>query len=420
MLASDLLTAVRSESSRTNKLYALKSAFAGPTGPFLKKFVRYALEPTLTFNVGKTTVDASRIGAHGSDAIGLHDFEMLDQLAQRKMTRSTGGSWASDRVSRMRPAEAEAFICLLDKDLAWGIGASSINEAIPGFLTEFHCMLAAKYEASDLKFPVYVEPKYDGMRVLAIVEDKIVRFYTRSGKDVNSLPQSISDRLLGLAADLSEDGAIVFDGEVMGDSFKETMEKARRKSEVFEDARYYVFDWLSRETFSTIGKRPSTLTYNQRRVQLQSATRRIGPPSSVILPPAYIASSEEEVSHYYNTFRDSGLEGAIVKAFSGPYVGKRSPYWMKLKGEETLDLKIVSMVEGEGKYVGMLGALVVDHNGVLVNVGTGLSDDDRSLFWSNQSLYINKLVEVQFQEVTPDGSLRHPRYLRMRMDKSEW
>lgn len=421
---SEKIQRIRDAGSRKLKQALLKDFMSQPDNELFRLAVRYGMEPTIMFNVGKRSVkyEPDKALPYTGDPtayIGTGDFDFLGRLADRKINRTVGAAWASKRVHELVQSEAELLIAILDKDLSWGLGAGSVNEVVPGFLTEFHCMLAASYDPAAIQYPCRVEPKYDGMRVLTLVdvERDAVSFYSRTGKPVTSLPGTLETECLALARSM-EIPSVVLDGEVMGRSFKETMEKARRKDEVFDTARYHIFDWLPRSEFNNISKAASSLPYVKRRSRLEahlSAGSR-----HIVLPDSYIASSPEEVTHYYNSFRDMSLEGAIVKAINGHYVGKRSPLWIKMKAEETEDLEIVDFEEGEGKCAGTLGALVVNRNGVLIRVGSGLSDDDRSLIWSNPNLYLHKLVEVQYQEVTSDGSLRHPRFVRLRMDKSEW
>ena len=144
--------------------------------------------------------------------------------------------------------------------------------------------------------------------------------------------------------------------------------------------------------------------------------------------PRYLASSYDEVQFYYNAFRTAGQEGAIVKPLDGVYVKKRSYAWLKIKGEETNDLFITGAFEGTGKYEGMLGGVIVDFNGVAVRVGGGLSEAQRVELWADYQnditpgkgpfhLLLGKMIEVEAHEVTPDGSLRHPRFVRFRSDK---
>jgi ATP-dependent DNA ligase len=110
---------------------------------------------------------------------------------------------------------------------------------------------------------------------------------------------------------------------------------------------------------------------------------------------------------------------------------------MKMKAEETLDLTVVDAFEGTGKYEGKLGGLTVLHEGLRVNVGSGFSDQQREEFWElyDEDMQRRKecgdrgedavdtllgaVAEVQYHEVTPDGSLRHPRFVRFRGSVSE-
>ena len=111
----------------------------------------------------------------------------------------------------------------------------------------------------------------------------------------------------------------------------------------------------------------------------------------------------------------------------------------------------LDVYEGEGKYEGMAGGVVVDFNGVPVRIGGGFTDQQRAEIWadfkgvsvtysytsweeeldemitvtekvkpSGQSV-IGRLIEVKYHEITPDGSMRHPRFARFRdlLEKGE-
>jgi DNA ligase-1 len=129
-----------------------------------------------------------------------------------------------------------------------------------------------------------------------------------------------------------------------------------------------------------------------------------------------VPDREAAIAHY-TWCRDKGFEGTVLKPFNYPYVQKRSPYWMKLKSIDSLDLKVVDYFEGTGKYRGMLGGIIVDFRGKEVRVGTGISDDQRESWWENRHKLIGHTAEVLYQEITPTDSLRHPRFLRWRHDK---
>lgn len=115
-----------------------------------------------------------------------------------------------------------------------------------------------------------------------------------------------------------------------------------------------------------------------------------------------------------------GSEGIILKAINAPYMqDKRNYTLMKIKMEVTLDLLVISLVRGEGKYSNTLGTLrCVDKAGNVHNI-SGMSDNQRVEWWETPSLIINKVVEVQAMCVLKDGGLREPRFKAVRYDKTE-
>jgi len=114
----------------------------------------------------------------------------------------------------------------------------------------------------------------------------------------------------------------------------------------------------------------------------------------------------------------NGQEGVMVKTTTGLYrIGKRSTEVLKVKKHDTLDLPIVGMEEGEGKASGMLGALIVMNGTKHVKCGTGFTDEQRQDIWTNRDAMMGATAEVGYQEITAAGSLRHPTFVRIRIDK---
>ena len=90
---------------------------------------------------------------------------------------------------------------------------------------------------------------------------------------------------------------------------------------------------------------------------------------------------------------------------------------MKLKAFHDVDLKIDNLLEGTGKHEGKLGSVVVRFNGVNVQVGSGFSDDLREKIWNDPEEFLERTIEVRYQEETPDGSLRFPTFVCFRNDR---
>ena len=119
-----------------------------------------------------------------------------------------------------------------------------------------------------------------------------------------------------------------------------------------------------------------------------------------------------------------GSEGIILKRSDGFYgSGKRNFDLMKIKEEVTLDLLVVGMDIGLGKYSGTLGSLKCkDKKGRIHNV-SGMTDEQRHAWWETQAekeSIIGKVVEIKAMKIMKDGSLREPRFKCIRQDKTEF
>lgn len=112
--------------------------------------------------------------------------------------------------------------------------------------------------------------------------------------------------------------------------------------------------------------------------------------------------TKELIQSIFDKYHNLGHEGLIL--FNGT---KR----LKVKNEETFDIKILDIFEGKGKNINKLGGFVTK----MGNVGTGLNDQDRIKFYSKDM--VGQIIEVKCMEITPDGKFRHPVFLRLREDK---
>lgn len=410
----------------TNEVFAAIETIAAASGkqkevllaeylqsPLFERVVKAAYCPFTTYGVKRYA--RTQVGSETA-VFDDSDWAFLDQLAERKITGSAAISQCTIAHSQLSRESAELFDRILKKDLRAGFTAKTVNKAKPGTIFVFSCMLAHKYEPKRIKsFPVAVETKLDGVRVIAMRVPKAsgpYRFFSRTGKEF------LAYQHLGKELEkLSGTDSLVFDGEVVdaSGSFNETVGAAHRKDQAAVNARFHVFDFAHRTVFDS---EEFDVAYIDRKKALQRYFDLASDePENVVFHQHYLANSHSEITMIYQNARDNDLEGVIVKPLDALYQRKRSHNWLKVKDEQTVDVPIVGYVEGTGKYEGTLGALVVDYNGKEVNVGSGLSDVDRDYFWKHQTKYQNILVEVEYHEETPDGSLRHPRFVRLREDK---
>lgn len=104
------------------------------------------------------------------------------------------------------------------------------------------------------------------------------------------------------------------------------------------------------------------------------------------------------------------LDDAVERGDEG-LVLRQGNKWLKVKKIETFDVKVTGIIEGKGKYAGMLGAIETEKG----KVGTGLTDRQRVSMCTPD--LIGTTIEVECMELTKDGMFRHPRFVRIRFDK---
>lgn len=309
---------------------------------------------------------------------------------------------------------------VLTKTYRMGVTAKTINKVYKGLVPVFDVQLAYPYDKYKDKVSgsYTVSTKLDGHRLIAIKEGGDVRFYSRTGQVIYGL-----DELAQAIEDLGIDN-YVFDGEAeaigvsKADTYKETT-KLLRKDGSKQGVRMTVFDGLPLDEFR---KGRSKLAYSDRRKQL---TQVIEDGQYIrLIDCLYQGEDYGQIPNLLNEAISKGEEGIMVNIDSELYYTKRHKGVLKVKAMMSDDLLCVGVFEGDGKYRGKLGGIQVDYKGSIVGVGSGFSDADRELYYSNPDLIIGKIVEIQYFETTTNQksegeSLRFPVFKGLRLDKSE-
>jgi ATP-dependent DNA ligase len=129
----------------------------------------------------------------------------------------------------------------------------------------------------------------------------------------------------------------------------------------------------------------------------------------------------EEAQVLYQQKLTEGEEGLVLKDPKGPWEDKRVKHQVKMKAELEADLRVVGVTPGTGKYQGKIGSLMVESGDgeVQCSVGTGLSDEERSMAFSE---FENKIVAVKYNAVITDKKTGHkslflPVFVEIRDDK---
>ncbi len=395
--------------------------------------LKMALDKLYTFGV-KQVPEKAEAGGQGLSWTNFK--ELAEALHRRELT----GHAARDAIQLAMGVATQAqwngfYRRILIKDMRAGFGEKSVNTvakkqkktqyAIP----VFECMLAhdgANHE-SKITGKKLVEPKLDGVRVLTVVdyESRTVTMYTRNGKELVNFPhivKAFEDNLDNFAR------SYVFDGEVVSKSFQDLMTQVHRKSEVeASDARLCLFDIVPLVEFkagqSIMGqrRRSAFLRENFKKIFDDSGCIELIPQKEFDLD---VFTDEIEFKDYNKAMVEQGFEGIMIKDPNGKWEGKRSVAWLKQKPFIEVSLAVTSVEEGTGRNVGKLGAVVCegvdDGKRIVVNCGSGFTDEQRAEFWEAKDSLIGQVVEVRADAATRSQdsedvwSLRFPRFLRFR------
>lgn len=129
-----------------------------------------------------------------------------------------------------------------------------------------------------------------------------------------------------------------------------------------------------------------------------------------------------DYAEYRNQSREVLLAAAKKRGIEG-WVLKEANWrgWYKLKEENTVDCIVTGIKEGDGKYLGGIGALIVSvyRDGQCVEIAncSGMTDAERDQMLLDEDELVGRVCEVKYQYVGSKGRLRHPRFMRWRPDK---
>lgn len=420
----NVIQQLESDNSRTFKEGVLTTLLSTDPDSVFWIGARLAYDPMITFGVRKVPVKSA------PDGKGLEWDKFYDKAVELADRRATGHA-AKDLIDElMQVATVEQwndwYRRILIKDFRCNTTDSTINKVRPGTVPLFTCQLAkdAFDNQNKMNGKKQLDYKLDGVRVLAIVRPKlgIATLYSRTGKEFFNFPHIQKQLLLAILPDEEW----VFDGEVTSSSFQELMTQVRRKTDAkADDAVLNLFDAIPLNDFV---KGEYKVAQKDRSAALKALYEKSFAHLDNISFLDYIEVNLDEqagvdkLEEMRDTAAKLGLEGIMVKDVDAGYKCKRTTSWLKIKPTITVDLTIVGIEEGTGKYQGMLGALLMEGidqgRKIGVSVGSGFSDEQRAEIWNNFSQVKGMIAEVKADAVTQnqDGtySLRFPRFLRFR------
>ncbi len=282
------------------------------------------------------------------------------------------------------------------------------------------------------------EPKLDGIRVLAFIQDKKVRLQTRRGLTVTDRYPNLALTLGELKHDLVLDGEVVALNENGRPSFQLLQQRsglnelaAVKSAEAKVPIVYYVFDILYLD-----GKDLKALPLTTRQDILRSI---IDESKNLRL----VAALQCDGIQAFKVCAENGLEGILAKRADSIYEpGKRSKHWLKVKVTQSAEFIICGYTKGTGNRITTFGALLLGYEKgsklhYAGNVGTGFDDKTLKRLYkimqplktkenpfpkelksaaNIQWLKPNLVAEIKYAQWTADKKLRVPVFMHLRED----
>jgi bifunctional non-homologous end joining protein LigD len=285
------------------------------------------------------------------------------------------------------------------------------------------------------------EFKWDGVRAVAYVAEQ-VRLLSRNDRDVTAAYPE-----LGELGQLLANHRAVLDGEIVALDAKNrpSFSALQRRMHVREPSaalvagtpvRLYVFDLLHLDGTDTTG-----LPYIQRRAALQELELS---GDNVDTPPYWTGDAGRDLA---TAAADLGLEGVMAKQLHSTYEpGRRSPAWVKVPLNDTIEVIVGGYKPGAGRRAGTIGSVLLgmydeqDRLTYVGHVGTGFTqaalrdlqqrldrlrrsdspfDSPVPREHARHAVWVDPLVvgDVTFRSWTPDRRLRHPSWKGLRSDR---
>lgn len=273
------------------------------------------------------------------------------------------------------------------------------------------------------------EIKWDGYRAIAEIRNGSNKLYSRNGHTFDKAYPKIFAALSSIKNDAVIDGEVVVFDDSGKPNFQRLQNYSVRDRHIIQ---YYVFDIIELD-----GK----LLVDKPLLERKEILKGILPESNVI---RYCDHVEDEGKMLFKEMQKMGLEGMIAKRKKSKYlIGKRTNDWLKIKNIQSQEAIIIGFTEPKGSRSSfgslLLGVWKNDELVSIGNVGTGFTDHSLKDLHAKLKKLVRKttpldipiketpditwvepvlVCNIKFTEITDDGSVRHPVFQGLRIDKN--
>jgi len=268
-------------------------------------------------------------------------------------------------------------------------------------------MLAQVYSKSKHKivWPAAVQPKLDGHRCVTMIEDGTATLWSRSRKQIHSMPHIVN------AIEELNLPNMTIDGELYNhdycDKFEEltSLIKSSTPKPGHEKMHYYIYDCVPGNRFDTPFKDRSDYTENSIFVKSIST----GAMLPLVCVQTDVLANEEDAMLMNNHWLSKGYEGSMVRNLNAPYRSISASHHcadlQKIKMMVDGEFKVVDVTEGRGKMKGKAVFICETKEGNHFNVKMKGKLDGLKKYFDDPSLAIGRNLTVQYFRFTKKNNV---------------
>jgi DNA ligase-1 len=288
--------------------------------------------------------------------------------------------------------------------------------------------------------PLWASPKLDGIRCIAAYDraKHTPRFFSRRGLLLECCDSLVADfqRLF------FTDPCLVLDGELYcPDVPFQTLSAAcrTRKSSLFSASHNSTLQKLQFHAFDVMHSSLLPLEYGgtsarapyDARLRVLAALPLLDYDASAPSrnpPGVYRVANKQIVLREVRAEHDAavahGFEGLMLRRANCGYAfGRRSAALLKVKRMLDTEYRIVGVVEGHGRLARHLGSFTcVTKSGLKFNAAPKCTQTVKRSLWSKRETFLDRMLTVQYQNLSPVGVPRFPiaKGVRGEADESDW
>ena len=264
-------------------------------------------------------------------------------------------------------------------------------------------MLAHKFRdhASKIIYPCYSQPKLDGIRCIAIIENGVATLWSRTRKPITGVPhiiRAIEKQFPNCVPHCVDNYRIILDGELYNHTYKNRFEeivsfcKQVTPKAGHEVVEYHIYDMVNDFEFGE-------------RIDMICNAELVNP---LVAVKTNWVLNVDQLTEQLGSDRFDGYEGTMVRNADSEYEHKRSYNLQKIKEFDDAEFKITGVKSGRGRMADCAIFTCTTSKGDLFDCKMEGSLTVLKEILKNSRSVIGKMLTVRYQGLTNGNLPRFP------------